>query len=684
MKKYILSTFQFLLSLTLVTTSIAPSYAAGPGAVDMTPEAQSTPPAQLEIDSSYRIFRKYIDNPLIGEAFRKIQVQLLNLTSDSNLTNFLINGSPVLNKLYQNLKAEHDMQLEGFSLMARSSMVKIKPGYDPLYDNLLKTITKSALKKGFSENAVNKLELFVMPGDLNAFTVSGNDNRIIVVVQSKLLEKLTEAEVQRVIDHELGHILSSHSLKNQMFSYIMNAMALSLVRNGLSPEAFAAQTKNTFDQIDFSNLQNRNLIATDMKNSTVINYLIDKYAISKKRSNASGMSLFQQTLNEIEGLGPSAKTQLFRGFIVLTAKAMLEMNADPASIKYFMDLYQNFDKLGTLAIALPQFSAHMHEADNAISRTDETSADQHSSAGGPNEVIASAFGKLLELVFTKENRASVFKNIQEQAEDLIRDLPPAVLSQFMGTSHPALILRINNILKMDSYPAVYFANPFLKLFVLESAVRQALGEHTELEEAYAERFEDDQLDMFPAGDQSSAAQSLQLLHNELVKDIIDSVVRLGLAAKYNPRFSNLIENYAFLRETELISLQLLNEQLKGKVTSQDTQNKLKDQIARITQTLSHPNEVLEALQKALQKQITQIEASDAKDARLETLNVRLTAIKTLLTTTDSEELDKLRELFVPERLAGTIARRRHIPKQDANDIKNFANLSKLKCYEYLR
>lgn len=653
MKNYLKCTARFALSLTLASTQLA-----------------AAAPVEIKPSSSNQIFRKYIENETVSDAYRSMQWQLINLSTDSDLTQFFLSGHHFLNTLYRELSAEHTLTLQSYSMFAQTNMIKVKSGLTDRYNKLINMIKEVASDIGFSQKAIDNLELYLKQGDVNAFTVSGNDQRIIVVVQSDLLEKLTDPEVRSVLAHELGHIRSLHSMQSQMNIYMMN-----LIANSIS-----------------INTQIQNHLATDSQLNALAESRHSSDFFDKQMSHARQSEvkvradqLFMQSLMKLRSLPEQEKTQILSNYIQLIINVMVEMNANPESIKYFSDLYQNINYLSSIQISIQQFQVHAEVALSAISRSNETSADLYASSENPNENIASAFGKLLGLQFTKEDRFDIFTLIKQQAEDFESSYTEDQRSPYVGSSHPAMILRMNTILKMPSYPSVLFANRFLKLFVLESAIRQRLGQHTELAEVYAIRHKE--IEKILAHDDieeihlkttilkskafehnmkqsTSSAQVLRSQHSALINDIVASIVYLGLDKKMNPRFSNAIEHFSYLRETELNSLNLIQEQLANKKNklNKETRTALEKHIQLLSSALRQPEEILLKLKEALNNELA--DKNKLKKIKSVTLlKKRLALVELLMTTNDPNELQQSREAVTPDRHSGSVAERRRLPKK---------------------
>ena len=129
---------------------------------------------------------------------------------DRDLTNFF-SKAPLSNVATFAIKRSLSIVEQGVRLDLLSSSVKVSPNQLPeLYESM--------------KEAASILDMEVVPElyvqsspQANAYTLAlqgqeDNSKPAIVVVTSALLDRCTDAEVQAIIGHELGHLKCSHSL----------------------------------------------------------------------------------------------------------------------------------------------------------------------------------------------------------------------------------------------------------------------------------------------------------------------------------------------------------------------------------------------------------------------------------------------------------------------------------------
>ena len=134
---------------------------------------------------------------------------------------------PYLEKLVQAWTAAYSEKKSRQVLLSRA--LRLSPRQLPEYYRLLPPICEAF--------DIPQPELFLMPGEPNAWTTG--HSRTAIVVHSGLLENLDLDEIQAVLAHECGHIMARHVLYRQMAQSLMNLGGLAGLL-GSSPARLAS------------------------------------------------------------------------------------------------------------------------------------------------------------------------------------------------------------------------------------------------------------------------------------------------------------------------------------------------------------------------------------------------------------------------------------------------------------
>lgn len=126
---------------------------------------------------------------------------------DLDLTS-VIRSAPLSGLAEEALRRGHSIAEQGLRLDLLSSSIKVSPEQLPnIHSLLVEACDVLALER--------TPELFVQSSpQANAYTLAlrGRNSAPIVVVTSALMDRCTDAEIQAIIGHELGHLKCEHSL----------------------------------------------------------------------------------------------------------------------------------------------------------------------------------------------------------------------------------------------------------------------------------------------------------------------------------------------------------------------------------------------------------------------------------------------------------------------------------------
>ena len=537
------------------------------------------------------IFAQMMSNPNAAKSFQEIQWLLLNTRGDTSFIQFF-KSNPQLSTIFNYVRTELNASLDEFSNHAKVSMLKLGPELPGQYRLIDKIVKELAQNLGFSQTAIHHREVYLALGGMNAFTVSGNQNRIIVVLQSDLVEKMNLQEIKAVLAHEMGHIRSMHTSLGVMYGLLFD-----LVAEQFGIEAFPEQGGHYFK------CSAHNVFESDKS------YLSQTTAI------------FRNVQNSLAQIEPEQKAELAKTFLKTLLVTLNDSDAPAWTILYFQELSEKIGTHNSIAINAEQFALAGAQAEMAISRSQEKSADKYTSSAVPNLYGGSAFMKLAGIDFDSKTRELFIKQILKSVEEFYATVPEHLQSSYMGTTHPSINLRIYDLLNEESYPAILLANPFLKLLLLEEYIRISSTYN-----ARPGQFNFDQLE-------------LERLSSELRKRIADSIASLGLSTKANPRFENAIQYLAFNREALLQNIDTL-EGLKDNLPANVTAEQVDEGIQGLKANLNRTNPMAIDILTRLEAELLTLSIGEAEHT-LVTQRVKM--LKRLLASHKTKQLQKIRK-----------------------------------------
>lgn len=422
---------------------------------------------QPKVMGSKEVLLEGMDNPIINKVFHNVQLRLLQTPTDSAMLEFFKTNS-VFQPLYSFLVQHNDALLAHKEMTFKSDMVQIVRGLTPQYDLLDKLVVDVASSLGFTREAIGNRQIYVTGGGDNAFTVSGSQKKIIVVFQRGILRTMTRSEIAGVLAHELGHIRAEHTVKG-----IMNYVTLQLIGElftkgkislNVDADEFKRGIRNVCEGVcvhskEFTSQLMR--MGAHANNSSVFLKGGNKHFIDQK---------VQEFAINFANLPKVQLESVVADYLRLAVTTAHNERAPVQTVQYFNTLLKNVGNIGTFRVSPQEYEVHAQMLDFAFSRAKETTADQISASVTRQEYIASAFSKLLGLDFDKEYRPQIFEQIKKQAQEILTTVPPQQLAAFVGTTHPSLALRIDNILEYPSYPSILFANNFLRLLLLNDSL----------------------------------------------------------------------------------------------------------------------------------------------------------------------------------------------------------------------
>ncbi|MBK8200980.1 MAG: M48 family metalloprotease [Bdellovibrionales bacterium] len=320
---------------------------------------------------------------------------------------------------------------------------------------------------GFSPQAIENRRVYVEFGQ-NAFAVSKTAEHIFVVLSSQLIEKLNFVELRSVFAHELSHIKNQHVIERHIES-ILSSLAVEIYSNGVP------------DQID------NDLLGRLLKYMRLINRgpetKITAHSVGEDGTQPSSRSNLRNIIEDaFESLLTLERTEfeaLMRDFLEIQLKRLKEMKAQEEDISFHKSLFalDPFDKSHKDRLPLDALLQKMNRAFNALSQAQEESADRFgTSVTSSDQTAAATLFATLDVRLQREDRISMLDQVQQQWQRFqTKFSQDERAAHSFGSTHPGNIPRISKIMQTPAYPAILFANPFLRLLLLEDELNLKLG-----------------------------------------------------------------------------------------------------------------------------------------------------------------------------------------------------------------
>jgi Peptidase family M48 len=451
------------------------------------------------------------------------------------------------------------------------------------------------------------------------------------------LERLTHNELRAVLAHELGHIRSLHSAKGAMHELFLRFILM----NYSNPNVIQGIAPDMFNMAE--------AILADQGHNHVI--MSHGHGHKRRKGNKSMLmgdpSPIGKALITLMELQAPQKDYLIKNYIALIIKTLAAEKGSQDSIQYFTELLNNsVGSANALTIDLQAFAGHAKEAMNAISRAQEKSCDRYATSNVPNDYVASTMAKLGGLPLqpvaslAREERKAIIEMMKKEVKDFYAKYGDEDISEYVGSTHPAIALRLVNILEIPSYPEILFANPFLRLLLMEDLLVAEARRKTELKK-YLEAIR---------------------------ADIITLVDDFGLGSKNNARFNKLIQYYAVNKRLKIEASVAVGAVTLPAGLEDNTRKVLETIQADIVKDGTAKYLVLYQLEKELKKQIRGFDASRpaVEKSRMEE---RLAMVQKVLQTTDADELRAIHSKTLPSVQTNAVVMSKAIPV-DAKNISN--------------
>lgn len=579
----------FAVVLSLGTSLFAADGESNNQVVELKPHTDGSKKSSplSKTSSSREVMLDGMDNPVIREAFHNIQLRLLQTPSDALLHRYYTTD-PVASSLYDEVKKASERMLNDYSLDAQSNMLQLVRGLTPQYDSFDKLFVEIGIDAGIQREVISNRELYLMPGTLNAATVSGTQGKMIALVTDSLLEGMSRKELAAVLAHEVGHIRAEHPVKGLMNNIMLSIVAELFVTGEIKVNQTVADSLNRMSQ------EQNHAHSTVCKGScgharnlgAMSNLTIDK--------NSFMGSTIQGLVSTLQNMPKAVFYKSISQYLnVLVQVGQLE-KAPPQTIEYFKTLAMAVPRIGTFKIQAQEFMEHASEISLAHSRGKEKTADNISAATTRNINLASADAKLMGSRFESQDKDAqqrIFDQIAKQAEHVQREAAKnGTMFRYVGSTHPALAHRVLRILNTPAYPSVLFANNFLKQLLIlqnlggqEEAIKLSLKSYDD-GKVETQKYIDTQIEELKK--MGASEVELKDLKEMLVKQVADlkaaeakslrevsrarfiqeaNVMKLifdtkfPISAKRAPRFENLIQFLATQKEILFLSAHQMSQ-----------------------------------------------------------------------------------------------------------------------------
>lgn len=470
--------------------------------------------------SSRATFAEFMGDPYLRMVFSDLQDRYLSSNPDRTLHEFIASQSALASIVDDFIKDE-EASLRAFELKRGAELLELGPAAKGHYAAIYSLLTRTAVDLGFSPQAIKNRRVYVEFGQ-NAFAVSKTAEHIFVVLSSQLIEKLNSVELRSVFAHELSHIKNQHMIERAIES-ILSSLAVEIYSNGVP------------DQVD------RDLLERLLRYVRHVNRGLESKITANSEGEdglrpSSGSNLRKIIEDAFESLLAIERTEfeaLMRDFLDIQLKRLKEMKAHKEDISFHISLsaLNPFDRFEKNRLPSDGLLRQMNKAFNALSQAQEESADRFgTSVTSSDQTAAATLFATLDVRLQRDDRISMLDQVHQQWQRF-----QAKFSQddraahSFDSTHPGNIPRISKIMQTPAYPAILFANPFLRLLLLEDELNLRFS-HLSSHSA-------------PSQQLQSVSSLLSKLQSRLFYLLTHSGAesRSSLADTANPRFDNFVQ-----------------------------------------------------------------------------------------------------------------------------------------------
>lgn len=416
--------------------------------------------------SSRATFAEFMGDPYLRRVFSDLQRRYLTSNPDQTLHEFIARQS-ALGSIVDDFINDEEASLRLFELKRGAELLELGPAAKGHYAAIYSLLTRTAVDLGFSPQAIENRRVYVEFGQ-NAFAVSKTAEHIFVVLSSQLIEKLNFVELRSVFAHELSHIKNQHIIEKHIES-ILSGLAVEIYSNGIP------------DQIDDDLLRRllKYMRRINRGPETKITAQSGGEDGTQPSSRSNLRTIIEDAFESLLTLERSEFEALMRDFLNIQLKRLKEMKAQEEDISFHKSLIalDPFDKSHKDRLPLDALLQKMNRAFNALSQAQEESADRFGiSVTSSDQTAAATLFATLDVRLQRDDRIAMLDQVQQQWQRYQTSFSQDErAAHSFGSTHPGNIPRISKIMQTPAYPAILFANPFLRLLLLEDELNLRLS-----------------------------------------------------------------------------------------------------------------------------------------------------------------------------------------------------------------
>ncbi len=520
---------------------------------------QGKDPMRAHMESR-NVFLNSMADPLVAEIFRQDQLSKFSTPFDHEIRMYF-SSHPVFGQIFHLIRQNYSVILNEFSNSMLIGSTQIERGLTPDYDRIRKIVQETALDLGFSEKAIHNIELYVISGTENAFTVSGLQDRIVIVFQRDIFRTMSNGEIRAVIGHELGHIRAEHVITGQVNEMLLQLLGIYIMKSadGLTPMEAQEQINRSRSFIEHKIFDGGQAAISGMLDAKYHTGRSrggssPKYMDAQKRQFVEQMNRFMmQFLNQPQQI----QRQFFVEYLDILIRNLENTGALSESVEFFRSVQKDMAESPYFRLANEDVVRfNLAVASFSISQAFETTSDMISNSVVKREFLASAMAKLLGADFdgssargyeSRSERQRIIDQLLSQAKKFHEINKGDSAAQFLSLmTHPAPVIRVEQIMSLDKYPAIIFADPFMRTLYLRDLLSGQLVDLTIKARgiaAYVKQFKDAGQPIPKQVEQlrlqiGSALKRLAPQFEQLSQNIINMILneaKGGLTAPFNVR-----------------------------------------------------------------------------------------------------------------------------------------------------
>jgi hypothetical protein len=482
MKKY-LGILSFLLVLPLTVISASRVHAQ-----KLTPEQKKAQDIERAYAATALAMNETLVDPAIHYSFSQTQQTLLRTNIDLMVADFL-ESSPLIQMIRPMLVQKVQEDVEQGVRNNRMHMTPIHPESPNHIDQEIYETARAALRaSGRTEKEIADAQIWLALGNVNAYTFSGRDGKLNIVIQSDLVDKLSYLSPEvidgknvnikhvkkdflaAVFGHENGHVKSDHVPQGLENAVMMMQVFKYFAFDGSKPGATSDDNW-------------RRIVANLTPGSIVAKSRGEGAAASARGSLTDIANLAAATLDEVFAKNPEQIKSILNPYLDLLIKIVLKNGEMNGGVLDTLVMLRSASAVPG-SIHPEKLGDVFSQVSSLISREQETSADMFAFTAVSRLFAAGVFttfsGSDLSMTPELDERylKEIFwavQNIHNQADLLYKDATPEQVHAMLSgadVDHPLGPLRIENILRYgNTMDVMAMANPILRLVVTHTGLR---------------------------------------------------------------------------------------------------------------------------------------------------------------------------------------------------------------------